>query len=109
MEIAMTKAGYSLRVSKATCAKIGQKLSELGTVSALVDRNVKLTTLGTFLLSIQRGYVNAYDGADNIKEFGEEVAKLCNGAKQSVLIELFGSKLGELTDAEKAFVGLDPD
>lgn len=109
MEIAMTKAGYSLRVSKATCAKIGQKLSELGTVAALVDRNVKLTTLGTFLRSIQRGYINAYDGADNIKEFGEEVAQLCNGAKQNVLIELFGSKLGELTDAEKAFVGLDPD
>ncbi len=109
MEVSKTAAGYCLRVSKSTQDKIGARIASLGTVAALVDRKVHLTTLGIFLNSIRFGYLNAYDGADNLTEFGDELVALCNGAKHSVLIELFGNKLGELTDAEKAFVGLEPD
>jgi hypothetical protein len=109
MEIAHTSAGYKLRVSQSTKFKVGERIASLGTVAALVERKVQLTTLGTFLNSIRLGYLNAYDGADNLTEFGAELSTLCNGAKHSVLIELFGSKLGELTDAEKSFVGLEPD
>ena len=109
MEIAPASQGYSLRVSRATRDKVGEKLASLATVAGLVDRGVQLTTLGTFLSSIRRGYINAYDGADNLVEFEAELADLCKGAKNSVLIELFGAKLGELSQAEKVFVGLEPD
>lgn len=108
MEITRTPHGYSLNISKATQLKVGEKLAILGTVAGLVDRGVQLTTLGTFLSSIRCGYINAYDGADNLSGFKNELVALCNGAKHNVLIELFGEKkLGELTDSEKKFVGLE--
>lgn len=107
MEITPTLKGYTLSISKVTRSKIGEKLAILGTVAGLVDRGVQLTTLGTFLNSIRCGYVNAYDGAENLAEFETELVALCNGAQHNVLIELFGAKLGELTDAEKKFVGLE--
>lgn len=107
MEIRPTPTGYSLCVSKATQQKVGEKLAMLGTIAGLTERNVQLTTLGTFLNSIRCGYLNAYDGADNLAEFEAELVALCNGAKHNVLIELFGQKLGELTDAERKFIGLE--
>lgn len=107
MDITQTPNGYRLYVSKAAREKVGEKLAALSTITGLVEKGVQLTTMGTFLNSVRCGYVNAYDAADNLKEFEDELVALCDGARHHVLIELFGDKLGELTESERKFVGLE--
>jgi hypothetical protein len=107
MEIKRVAERYRLCVSSKTTQKVGEKLAKLSSVSAMYEQNIQLTTLGSFLHALKRGYINAYDGAHNLSNFEAELEAYCEGAKQTILFEIFGDKLESMTDKHRKFVGLE--
>lgn len=106
MEIRLCGTEYRLCVSDTTFGAVEDKFVKLSTIEGLSEHNVLLTTLGSYLSAVRCGYINAYDGAHNLKEFEAKLDQVSEGAKQTVLLELFGNRLHALTDAQRNFVGI---
>jgi hypothetical protein len=106
MEIKRKGDKYCLFVSEAAAQKIGQRFAEFSSIDRLMNKGIRLTTLGTFIQNMQCGYRNAYDAADNLDQFKEQLEKLGTGLKECVLMHLFGPQLENLTPSELRFVGI---
>lgn len=109
MELTPTPNGaYQLRIGKRTIDKVVQGISDACSPSALLDRRVTLTTMGTYFYGLQAGYINAYIGAYNRDELRDAMSSASRKAQRKVLEALFGlQRLRNLGQAELRFVGVD--
>jgi RNA-directed DNA polymerase len=107
MEIAPTDDGsYGLRVGEACIEKIGSKFCHAGNIEQLLKKRVTLTRLGSYLDSMEAGYLQAYEGAENHNKLVAEVRQMKLAALNAALEELFGERVSTLTRMERRFIGL---
>lgn len=108
MEISYSKQNkYQLRVSQRTMDRIISKIADAGSVNALQDRRISLTTMGTYFRSIEYGYLNAYYGAQNSDVLRDRIKAACDNAQRRVLREIFGDeRLSSLSDKHLRFLGV---
>jgi RNA-directed DNA polymerase len=107
MQIAPTsQGGYCLRVSKACIEKVGAKFCHAVCIDELLRKRLTLTRLGAHLDSMQHGYAQAYQGAENHGELIHEIELMKAEAIQYVLVDLFGDRLPKLSSKQRQFIGL---
>ncbi len=111
MELVRSPTGEChLRVGGRSTDKIVQRINSAGTCSALLERKVSLTTMGTYFRNLQAGYLNAYDGAQDRDDLEAAMGKASRKAQRRVLVELFGDAgLSKLGVKQQGFVGLELD
>jgi retron-type reverse transcriptase len=100
-------SGYQLRIPKSCIEKIGAKFASAGTIDQLLSKRVLLPKLGTYLESIEMGYLRAYDGAENHDEHRKELASMKRCALNAVLEEALGPDVYKLSSKSKRFLGID--
>jgi len=101
-------AGYQLRISKACIEKVGAKFGSVSNVDTLLSKKLLLPKLGTYLDSIENGYLRAYDGAENHDELRQELAVMKKCALNAVLEEALGTAVHKLSSKSRRFIGIDP-
>jgi len=108
MQIAHVASGkYVLRIGADCLEKIGNKFVKVSSVSSLLNKGITLPLLGGHLLAMERGYIQAYEGAQNHGDLIAEVKKMKALALSNVLEELFGELLGKFSRQERRFLGLE--
>lgn len=107
MEITPAPSGdYCLMVSDACIQKIGAKFCQVASLDHLLTKQLTLTRLGGYLDAIERGYVRAYDGAENHGKLRRELVQMKEAAITYVLENLFGERLPNLSKQQRTFIGL---
>ncbi len=101
------RGSYCLRIAAACIDKIATKFAEAGSIDGLMRKRVTLTKMGTYLEAMERGYIQAYQGARNHDELVLAVRNMKDLAVGAVLEELFGEQVTKLTPRERRFIGLD--
>lgn len=86
--------------------KIVCQFDDLGSVEALIQKDIGLTEVGSYFRSIAQGYLNAYSGAQNRDDLGARMEVAATKALNSVLKQVFGDRLQKLSSVERTFVGL---
>ena len=98
--------GYCLNIPESCIDKVSCRFDVLGSVAALVEKNVGLTEMGSYFRSIREGYLNAYNGAQNRDVLRERMDSAAQKARKAVLSEIFGDRLDSMPSSHKRFVGL---
>jgi hypothetical protein len=100
-------SGFQLRISEKSIAKIGAKFAEAGVVENLLQKGVTLPMLGKHLLEMERGYLQAYEAAENHAELVREVRRMKASALEFALEETFGEDIYRLDKKRRRFLGID--
>lgn len=98
---------YSLRVSDATIQNVGSKFATAGDINTLLQKKVTLPRLGSFLAGMESGYIQAYEGAENLADLIGEVRAMKAFALASALEQALGEHVSHLGKKERRFLGLD--
>lgn len=109
MELARTSSGiYHLRIGRRTVDKVVQGIADACSLSVLLDRQVSLTTMGTYFNGVQAGYLNAYAEAHNRDELRDAMSSASQKAQRKVLESLFGVQgLANIGHIEMKFLGIE--
>jgi hypothetical protein len=111
MQIALKSNGsYGLVISDTTIERITRRFAFAGSIDELLKKQITLTRLGTHLDAMERGYLQAYEGAENHYHLVGQVKEMKRMALQSVFEDLFGLQAFEnLSKKEKRFLDLPSD
>lgn len=102
--------GYQLRIGRRSLDKIVQSIADACSPSALLDRKVSLTNMGTYFDSVRAGYINAYTGAHNRDELRDAIDSAIKRSQRKVLEHLFGrQRLSSFGRSDLKFLGIDDD
>jgi hypothetical protein len=100
-------SGFQLRISQKCIEKIGAKFAEAGVIENLLARDVTLPKLGKLLDEMERGYLQAYEAAENHGELVREVRRMKSTALECALEETFGEDIYRLDKKRRRFLGID--
>jgi RNA-directed DNA polymerase len=107
MELALGDSSkYHLTVSEACIQKVGAKFAEVANIETLLKKRITLPKLGGFLDAMERGYAQAYDGAENHLALKGEIAQMKKMALQTVLEEALGEHVSKLDRLSRRFLGI---
>lgn len=98
---------YCLTIPQSCIDRVVCRFADLGSVAALVEKNVGLTELGSYFQSIRDGYLNAYTGAQNRDVLRDRMDAAAQKARDAVLREVFGTRLATMPAGHRKFVGLE--
>jgi hypothetical protein len=99
--------GFQLRISQKCIEKVGAKFAEAGVIGKLLARGVTLPMLGKLLAEMERGYLQAYEAAENHSELVREVRRMKAAALECALEETFGEEIYRLDKKRRRFIGID--
>ena len=100
-------SGFQLRISDKCIQKIGAKFAEAGIIEKLLARQVTLPKLGKLLDEMERGYLQAYEAAENHRALVKEVRQMKATALEAALEETFGESIYRLDKKRRRFLGID--
>lgn len=100
-------SGFQLRISEKSIQKIGAKFAEAGVIDNLLARRVTLPKLGKLLDEMERGYLQAYEAAENHSELVSEVRRMKTAALEAALEETFGESIYRLDRKRRRFLGIE--
>lgn len=86
-----TASGFQLRISDKCIEKIGAKFAEAANLEKLLARGITLPKLGKLLDEMERGYLQAYEAAENHRNLVQEVRRMKSAALECALEETFGA------------------
>lgn len=111
MELSRLGTGScQIRVSPSNIAKIAERIGRCGNASALLERNVSLTTMGSYFNSVTTGYLNAYSAAQNRDDLRTAIQHAAATAQANILRKLLGADhLQRLSATDLKFLGVDRD
>lgn len=111
MELSKVGAGpFQLRISPSNIGKIAERVGAFGTATALLEKKVTLTTMGSYFKSVTRGYLNAYSAAQNRDDLRDVLERTAGRAQATILRELLGSdRLQRLSQTDLQFLGVGPE
>lgn len=107
MDIAWSNGKYTLQINDKCLQKVAAKMAQASSLDFLLQKKITLPRLGSYLDAVERGYSEAYSGAENIDILKNELSAQKNGVISSVLEEVLGiEKVSSLTMKHKKFLGL---
>ena len=95
-----------LHVTDKALEKIEARFAEMSDLDRLLQKKLTLPTFGSRLDSMERGYIDAYQGAVNMSELKSRVKAFSKLTLENVLGNLFGDILTDLGKRERKFLGL---
>ena len=99
---------YQLRISNSNIVKIAERIGRCDNALALLERNVRLTTMGSYFKSLATGYLNAYSAAQNRDDLRTAIEHAAATSQAKILGNLLGADhLQRLSQADLKFLGLD--
>lgn len=85
--------------------KIIKRFEEVASSTELLKQRVHLTSMDTFFLALVDGYSNSYLAADNFKDFNNSIQEAALAARDTVVLEIFGGHIDQLSERQQEFVG----
>ncbi|MGB3803891.1 MAG: reverse transcriptase domain-containing protein [Sphingopyxis granuli] len=96
-----------LQVSEQTLQRVEGRFAEMATIDKLLQKKITLPFLGARLEAMEKGYIAAYHGAQNMSELKTRVRNAAGPIVQAVLESIFGPTVKSLNQKERRFLGLE--
>jgi hypothetical protein len=97
----------SLRVGQKTIEKIEGNFAAMADIDNLLQKKVTLPMLGGRIQSMERGYIAAYHGAENMSQLKDRIRLAANPLVENILEQIFGVGMKKLSNKQRRFLGID--
>jgi hypothetical protein len=96
-----------LSVGEKTIEGIEANFAAMANIEHLLQKKLTLPNLGARIQAMERGYIAAYHGAENMSELKQRIHGASESIVENVLEEIFGAAVERLTPKQKRFLGID--
>ena len=97
---------YVLRLMPNQLEKIREGLLQLGSIKELLNRNIKLASLGQAIVSRKSGYVHAYSDCVNADKLDNELSDIQQKVLKRIYVNGLKIDIENLAHEERTFLGL---